>query len=1093
MFVNADRHDVSPALRNIRPLPPQAGAVLEAPSFRRARGQRSRDPIVQASPVAPLAPSPSTSVDGLGNANNVLPPDTNGDVGPNHFVQWVNLSFAVYSKGSVTEPPVLLYGPAAGNTLWAGFGGPCETTNNGDPVVRYDHLSDRWVMSQLSLPNAIFGLIFGPFYQCIAVSATPDPTGPYYRYQYSFAKLNDYPKFGVWPDGYYMGINQFTSGSLQWAGQGVAAFDRTRMLNGEPAGMIYFDLAPVDMNLGGMLPSDVDGPPPPAGSPNYFVQADDDLWGYSPDQLQVWQFHADWAVPSASTFTHAAFIATAPFDSQLCGGSRSCIPQPGTGATLDPLSDRLMYRLQYRNFGGHESLVVNHTVDADGGGHAGVRWYELRDPRDTPFIHQQGTYAPDADHRWMGSAAMDSAGNLAVGFSVSSGATYPSVRYAARVASDPPGVLAQGEAVLVDGGGSQTHSSGRWGDYSMLVVDPSDDCTFWYTQQYYAGTSSAAWRTRIAAFKFPSCVPPSSDLPVVTVAATAPTATEAGPASGAFTITRTGNTSAPLTINYSTGGTAAAGSDYLSLPGVLTIDAGSATAAIPVVPLDDSQVESNETVVLSIGPDQSYSGSPGTALITVVSDDLPPDLVVSAVSAPAAAAAGSTISITDTTANPGGGPSAASTTAVYFSKNIFLDTTDVLLGSRSVPPLAPGASVDGTTSVVIPADTVTGTYYIVAKADGANAIPESQETNNTKWSNPVNVGPDLIVSSLGVPASSAAGGSMTLGEVTANQGAGAAPSSTTTFSLSANYTLDAADVLLGNRTVPALAGNTSSPASTSVTLPLTTATGTYYVIAKADAGTLVAEANEFNNLRVSSQVRVGPDLTITATTAQGVAGAGSTIAVGDTTKNQGAAPAGASSTGFYLSPSYTLGSSSVFLGSRSVPPLGAGAADTGTASVRVPTTVATGSYYVIATADANAVVAEASETNNAGFGALVRIGPDLTVSALSAPFSTAAGSTTSVNSTVLNQGGGASPASTTRLYLSTNATLDASDLLVGTAGVGPLDSGQSASGSTTVTVPAGTAPGYYFLIAVADGDAVVTETLESNNTRLVSVQVISGM
>ena len=197
----------------------------------------------------------------------------------------------------------LIYGPAAGSTIWSGFGGPCETQNDGDPIVLYDHLADRWLLSQFALPNNVFGILFAPFYQCIAISQTGDPTGAYYRYQYEFSKLNDYPKFGVWPDGYYMAINQFTPFTLQFAGQGVAVFNRAAMLNGQAANMVYFDLASVDPNLGGMLPSDLDGPPPAPGSPNYFVQMDDDAVGYPTDQLELWRFHADWTTPSASTFT----------------------------------------------------------------------------------------------------------------------------------------------------------------------------------------------------------------------------------------------------------------------------------------------------------------------------------------------------------------------------------------------------------------------------------------------------------------------------------------------------------------------------------------------------------------------------------------------------------------------------------------------------------------------------------------------------------------------------------------------------------------------------------------------------------------------
>jgi len=262
--IHFDRFDRSPRLRDLPPGRPPVGEMVKErePRWRRVSRHPSTllsDPIVQSSPSVPSIPGPSQSIEGIGNVNGVLPPDTNGDVGPNHYVQWVNLSFAVYGKGSGTTPPTLLYGPASANTLWAGFGGPCENRNDGDPIVKYDHMADRWVMSQLAIPNSFFGILFGPFYECIAVSATPDPLGAYYRYQYSFDKLNDYPKMGVWSDGYYMTMNQYTALSLQWAGQGVVAFDRAKMLAGQPASAIYFDLASVDMNLAGMLPADVDG------------------------------------------------------------------------------------------------------------------------------------------------------------------------------------------------------------------------------------------------------------------------------------------------------------------------------------------------------------------------------------------------------------------------------------------------------------------------------------------------------------------------------------------------------------------------------------------------------------------------------------------------------------------------------------------------------------------------------------------------------------------------------------------------------------------------------------------------------------------
>lgn len=454
---------------------------------------------VQGDPVA-MALNPLVSFEGVNNVNGVLPPDTVGDIGPNHYVQAVNLAFAIYDRQGNK-----LYGPANINTLWQGFGGYCESTNDGDPIVLYDHLADRWFISQFALPR----FPFGPFYQCIAVSQTPDPTGAWFRYafEYSRNKMNDYPHFGVWPDGYYMSVNQFSAGSLNWAGQGVAVFERDKMLAGQPARMIKFDLYGTDANLGGMQPSDLDGPLPPSGAPNVFAEIDDDAWGYSPDQLQLWQFTANWVNTASSSFTKIGTIPVAAFDTEMCG-SRTCIPQPG-GTPVDAISDRLMYRLQYRNFGGYETLVTNHTVDVDGTNHAGVRWYELRKSGGAWSLYQQGTFAPDANHRWMASAAMNGQGEIALGYSISSTTVYPSVYFTGRLPGDPPGLMTMGEGSIVNGNGYQGHSASRWGDYSSMSVDPTDDCTFWYTQEYYMDrtASGAAWQTRVGSFRLSACTP----------------------------------------------------------------------------------------------------------------------------------------------------------------------------------------------------------------------------------------------------------------------------------------------------------------------------------------------------------------------------------------------------------------------------------------------------------------------------------------------------------------------------------------------------------------------------------------------------------
>lgn len=518
-IIAADRFDVSPVLKNLAPEPDRPGEIKDIPKFvRQIAGKASEgvadESIVQSSAGGPITmPAPELNFEGVNNVNSVYPPDTQGDIGPNHYIQWVNLSFQIWSIDRVNHTATSVYGPAAGNTLWQGFGGACETNNHGDPITLYDPFADRWFMSQFAIPSS------PPYYQCVAVSVTPDPLGAWYRYAFIWPnnKLNDYSKFGVWPDAYYMTTNQFDS-SLGYQGVGVAALDRDKMLAGQPASMIYFDLDAVNSNFFGMLPADFDGllsDAPPIGAPALFTEWDDSTWlGDPTDMLRLWEFHVDWATPTNATFGIAglpnATIPTANVDPDMCNYARSCIPQPDTLQGLDAISDRLMYRLQYRNYGEYQTLVSNHTVDL-GGDHAGIHWFELRKSGMGAWsMYQQGVYAPDANNRWMASLALDHVGNLAVGYSVSSSTLYPSIRYAGRLAEDPLGTLSQAERILFAGTGSQTGLASRWGDYSMMAVDPTDDCTFWYTQEYIAVTGAASWRTRIGTFKFPDCPNPQA-------------------------------------------------------------------------------------------------------------------------------------------------------------------------------------------------------------------------------------------------------------------------------------------------------------------------------------------------------------------------------------------------------------------------------------------------------------------------------------------------------------------------------------------------------------------------------------------------------
>ncbi|MGH2678487.1 MAG: hypothetical protein ACRDHB_09035, partial [Actinomycetota bacterium] len=329
----------------------------------------------------------------------------------------------------------------------------------------------------------------------------------------STTKLNDYPKFGVWPDAYYMSVNQFSypGGKETWAGAGAVAFERDQMLQGLPADMVYFDIGASTLAFGGMLPADLDGTTsPPPGAPNPFVEVDDDARGWPTDRLHVFNFDVNWANPPSSTFSlPPTAIDTASFESALCT-DRDCIPQPEVASTayLDAIADRLMFRLQYRNLGTHQAMVTNHTVFT-GQGFTAIRWYELRSTGGGWSIHQQGSYFPgDGLWRWMGSIAMDGQGNMALGYSTAGGTApggYPSIRYVGRLAGDTAGTMPQGETTLMAGGGSQTTVTSRWGDYSAMTVDPNDGCTFWYTNEYYATTSSSGWKTRIGSFRFPSC------------------------------------------------------------------------------------------------------------------------------------------------------------------------------------------------------------------------------------------------------------------------------------------------------------------------------------------------------------------------------------------------------------------------------------------------------------------------------------------------------------------------------------------------------------------------------------------------------------
>ncbi|HET9110649.1 MAG TPA: hypothetical protein VFN78_07485 [Ktedonobacterales bacterium] len=513
-------HDLSVPLRDVAGTPSpvtaphQADAPIRMPALRHGAANRLSAPVQGATTLA--APTASNNFDGVGNGFSgpngtftvsAAPPDTNGTVGPQDYVQTVNTDFAVFNKdpnrgvvGSVR------YGPVTINTLWNGFGGLCQTDNDGDPTVAYDQIANRWVISQFAVTGAT-----STWYECVAVSTTSDPTGTWYRYSFPYSAFPDYPKMAVWPDGYYETYNLFNGSTNAFMGAEMCAFNRNAMLTGAAATQQCFTTS---TSYGGLLPSNLDGSTlPPSGSPNYVLGLD------TTTSLAFWKFHVDWTTPANTTLTGPSSIAVASY-AEACGGG-TCIPQSGTTQQLDSLADRLMYRLSYRNFGSYESLVVDHAITS--GSSAGMRWYEIRSPNSSPSVYQEGTVAPDSSYRWMGSIAQDHSGDIAMGYSVSSSSLHPGISYTGRLVTDALNTMPQGETSLIVGAGSQTGSNlSRWGDYSSMTVDPSDDCTFWYTNEYIPSNGAFNWKTRIGSFKFASC---GGSTPTPTPTTTGPTPT----------------------------------------------------------------------------------------------------------------------------------------------------------------------------------------------------------------------------------------------------------------------------------------------------------------------------------------------------------------------------------------------------------------------------------------------------------------------------------------------------------------------------------------------------------------------------------------
>jgi len=463
-----------------------------------SQGGSFDDPALQMSAegdpsISGVAPSPIITFKGLdlNTWGGGWPPDTHGDVGPSHYVQAVNTSIGIFNKTSGALITAFTFDNFFSSN---GGSGMCATNNNGDPVVLFDQGSNRWIITDFAWSN----IMNGPYYECIAVSKNSNPvSGGWWLYTFKAHDnwLNDYPKLGSWRDGIYMSANMFdclNSGcsSASYKGVRVWALNRSDMMSGASLRSVAFNLGSSYYSL---LPANYKGTQPPAGTKEYFLSD-----GSTTSNMFMWKFKVNWTNPGASTFTGPQTFAVAAYAMP----SFTSVPQKGSSEKLDTLADRLMTWLQYRNISGTESLWVSRTVKV--GTRTGIRWYEIRNMSATPSVHQQGTYAPDGAYRWMPSLAVDKFGNMAVGYNVSSSSLFPAIRYAGRLASNPLNALGLTERNIFSGTGSQSGGFNRWGDYSSMSVDPVDDCTFWFTTEYYSATGNN-WQTRIASFKYPAC------------------------------------------------------------------------------------------------------------------------------------------------------------------------------------------------------------------------------------------------------------------------------------------------------------------------------------------------------------------------------------------------------------------------------------------------------------------------------------------------------------------------------------------------------------------------------------------------------------
>jgi len=682
---------------------------------------KGNDPIWQAEMGGTTAPrAPIVSFDGQNSP--YFPPDANGTAGPNHYMQTINCIYAIYSKtGS------LLAGPSNLNLLFSGVSG--ATCNDGDPIILYDEQANRWLVVEFSICGS-------NDYMLVAVSQTNDPTGSWHRYSFDVDDMPDYEKIGIWQDGYYMATNNSGAGKKD-----IYVMERTRMLSGLTAQMVGFDNPWRPSTIDGFMcvpPVDNDGTFAPAGSPGLFITINDDAIGGGSDQLWIYELAVNWTTPASSTFNRVQQLSVPAFTSDF-GANWDNIKQPGTTRELDAIPQVIMNVPQYRNFGTYQTLVCCHTVDVDNTDHAGVRWYELRKTTGTWAIRQSGTYAPDAQSRWMGSIRLNGQNELGLGYSISSTTVYPGIRYTGQSATAynaGTGTLDLSEQIVVTGAYSQT-SYNRWGDYAGISLDPNDDKTFWFTTEYIG--ASQARKTRIFSFQV-GAAPAQPDLVVQSPAASPVSVQNGQTTTASCTVLNQGTVSAGasnLKYYLSTDNAYSAGDVFLATDAVAALNASASIAVSEVVTIPASTTPGTYYIVFFADADAQVTevnenNNTGSFQITVTSSGGSPDLVVqSPATTPTTITAGQTTTASCTVRNSGTGAAGASSLKYYLSADNAYGTGDVYLATDAVASLAASATAAVSELLTIPGTTAAGAWYIIFFADADAQIPESNETNNT--------------------------------------------------------------------------------------------------------------------------------------------------------------------------------------------------------------------------------------------------------------------------------------------------------------------------------------------------------------------------